>query len=69
MARLSFQKERKNKESDARTALSRGKHELHADRNARIAARAFELYEQRGRKQGNDVQDWLQAEKELFESH
>ena len=31
----------------------------------RIARRAYELYEQRGRVDGSDAQDWLQAEQEV----
>jgi Protein of unknown function (DUF2934) len=30
-----------------------------------IARRAYELYEQRGRDHGHDLDDWLQAEREL----
>lgn len=30
-----------------------------------IRARAFEIYEQRGRDQGRDIDDWLQAEVEV----
>ena len=30
-----------------------------------IAKRAYELYERRGRQGGRDVQDWLQAEREI----
>ena len=33
----------------------------HAD----IAQRAYELYEQRGRQDGRDSEDWLKAEREL----
>ena len=32
---------------------------------AAIAGRAYELYEQRGSDHGHDVDDWLQAEREL----
>jgi hypothetical protein len=32
---------------------------------AKIAARAYQLYEARGRADGLDVQDWLQAEREI----
>ena len=32
----------------------------------RIAARAYELYVARGREDGYDVADWLQAEAELL---
>jgi len=31
-----------------------------------IARRAFDLYLARGRADGHDVEDWLQAERELF---
>ena len=34
-----------------------------------IRARAYELYEQRGRIDGNDLEDWLQAEAEIREFH
>ena len=30
-----------------------------------VRARAFQLYEQRGRDEGHDLDDWLQAEAEL----
>jgi hypothetical protein len=33
--------------------------------DAEIAARAFELYCQRGGEDGHDLEDWLQAEREL----
>lgn len=31
----------------------------------RVEQRAYELYEQRGREDGFDAQDWLQAEQEI----
>jgi len=31
----------------------------------RIRQRAYELYEQRAREDGHDVEDWLQAESEV----
>ena len=45
----------------------------HADQAARdaeavrgrIAERAYELYEQRGRQEGQAVEDWLKAEQQL----
>ena len=45
----------------------------HADQAARdaeavrgrIAKRAYELYEQRGRQEGQAVEDWLKAEQQL----
>jgi Protein of unknown function (DUF2934) len=36
-----------------------------SDPNGAIARRAFELYEQRGREPGGDVDDWLRAEHEV----
>ena len=33
-----------------------------------VARRAYELYEQRGREHGHDLDDWLQAERELHSS-
>ena len=35
------------------------------DLTTQIARRAYELYERRGRRQGNAVLDWLQAEREI----
>jgi hypothetical protein len=32
-----------------------------------IAVRAYEIYLERGAEQGSDVDDWLQAERELGE--
>ena len=31
-----------------------------------IRVRAYQLFEQRGRQDGHDVEDWLQAEEELI---
>jgi hypothetical protein len=33
----------------------------------RIRLRAYELYEQRGREDGHDLEDWLRAESEVTE--
>ncbi len=37
-----------------------------SDLTAEIAKRAYELYEQRGRKDGFADEDWLQAEREIL---
>jgi len=34
---------------------------------AQIRSRAYQLYEQRGRKDGDDLGDWLKAEEEVLE--
>ena len=35
------------------------------DLNKKIAARAYELFERRGKIHGHDVDDWLSAESEV----
>jgi hypothetical protein len=35
------------------------------DVTPQIATRAYELYEQRGRREGHAVQDWIEAEREI----
>jgi F-type H+-transporting ATPase subunit b len=49
------------KEKDTRE----GKAETSSDLTPQIAKRAFELYEQRGRKGDLSVRDWSQAEREI----
>ena len=42
---------------------------LRADvHQGRVAQRAYELYEQRGRQEGRDLEDWLNAESQLLGS-
>ena len=33
--------------------------------NERIAQRAYQRYEERGREDGRDLEDWLEAEREV----
>jgi Zn-dependent peptidase ImmA (M78 family) len=46
---------------------------LHVNENVsledQIARRAHELWHQRGHEHGNDLTDWLQAEREINEWH
>jgi hypothetical protein len=37
------------------------------DLQARIARRAYELFEQRGREHGHDREDWLRAEQDILD--
>jgi hypothetical protein len=37
----------------------------HSTREENIRHRAYEIYLERGREPGHDVEDWLQAEREL----
>jgi hypothetical protein len=43
-----------------------GKANLPKDIEERIRRRAYELYDQRGRVDGFDLDDWLRAEREIF---
>jgi len=38
----------------------------HLDLDERIRRRAHELYQARGGQDGNDTEDWLQAEREIL---
>jgi hypothetical protein len=40
--------------------------ESHLLLEERIRRRAFEIYQRRGGQQGSDLDDWLQAEKEIL---
>lgn len=39
---------------------------LTTETRERVSQRAFQLYEARGRADGHDVEDWLQAEQEVI---
>jgi len=41
--------------------------DLTEERLAKLRQRAHELYEARGREEGHDLEDWLQAEAEVEE--
>jgi len=47
--------------------------QLPEDLRERIAQKAYSLYEQRGRLNGYDIQDWLDAEylvnEQIYEAH
>ena len=42
--------------------------ESSSELNERIRCRAYELYEQRGREDGHDLDDWFQAESEVTQT-
>jgi len=42
------------------------KTKYYADLEEGVRLRAYELYERRGRENGHDVEDWLQAESEVL---
>ena len=56
----------KNRPSPA-AAVSKAPIELPEGMWERIARKAYELWEQRGRQEGNDLRDWLDAEVAVME--
>jgi HSP20 family molecular chaperone IbpA len=56
----------KSKEAPAAVAVNSSKDQLHERAQARIASRAYELYEQEGRNHGDDKSHWLRAEAEIL---
>ena len=50
-------------DSPAKQNLSQ---ESNVEVRQKIRLRAYELYEQRGREDGQDVEDWLKAESEVI---
>lgn len=58
------------------TSLHPGSSSMHAENMLRtpgideeIRRRAYELYEERGRQQGLEVQDWVRAETEILSKY
>lgn len=45
------------------TAMRRSTQTISGDMNDLIRKKAYELYEKRGRKSGNALSDWLEAER------
>jgi len=41
-------------------------HRYYEDLGSRIAERAYELYVQRGQEHGHDIEDWLEAERQIL---
>ena len=62
-----LQKEKKkqqDKEADASIAQSKA---LSSEDHTRVEELAYALYEQRGRKDGHDLEDWFNAEQRIKE--
>jgi hypothetical protein len=61
---LQKQKEKQQgKETDASIAQSKA---LSSEDHTRVEELAYALYEQRGRKDGHDLEDWLNAEQRIM---
>jgi HSP20 family molecular chaperone IbpA len=56
----------KSKEAPAAVSINSSKNQLRERAQARIASRAYELYEQDGRNHGEDMSHWLRAESEIL---
>jgi hypothetical protein len=41
-------------------------HQYFEDLGSRLAKRAYELYVQRGQEHGHDIEDWLEAERQIL---
>ena len=52
-------------EPQAETAVEEREGLMDSTREREIRARAYEIYLQRGGQPGDEVEDWLQAEREL----
>jgi hypothetical protein len=46
-------------------AVAERERSLHSSREQKIRFRAYEIYLQRGGQTGSELEDWLQAEREL----
>jgi hypothetical protein len=55
-----YQGSQKAEQSDSSIQISKADWDFE-----RISRRAYQLYEQRGRQEGRDLEDWLGAEREL----
>jgi hypothetical protein len=48
-----------------RSSMAKSSDEVEHPTNAEISRLAYQYYEQRGRQTGRDVEDWLNAKREL----
>ena len=55
-----YQGSQKAEQSDSSIQISKADWDFE-----RISRRAYQLYEQRGRQEGRDLEDWLNAERQL----
>ena len=55
--------EQQDKEADASIAQSKA---LSSEDHTRVEELAYALYEQRGRKDGHDLEDWFNAEQRIM---
>ncbi len=53
------------KPTQSETELYQANQRTESPHRQQIEVRAYELFEQRGREDGHDLDDWLQAESEI----
>ena len=63
----SLQKEEEKQQDKEAHASMAQSHALSGDYHTRVAESAYLLYEQRGRKDGHDLEDWFNAEQRMME--
>jgi hypothetical protein len=68
MAKGQKTSEMETKDSAENNLLETDTPQLKTIRYEEIAERAYALYLERGREDGRDVEDWLQAERELLKA-
>lgn len=64
--RVSGTRQRLRSAAAARTSQQTSSADFPAPTREQIAARAYEIFLERGAAHGDDIQDWLAAEKELL---
>jgi hypothetical protein len=54
------------KDRVAAQAQAESQHKYYEDLGSRLAEKAYELYVQRGQEHGHDLEDWLEAERQIL---
>ena len=55
-----------DKTINQKKAEAKTQHTYFEDLGSRLAKRAYEFYIQRGQEDGHDIEDWLEAEREIL---
>ena len=65
--KVSSSKKIKSKPDRVKTPTeAESQHRYFEDLGSRLAERAYELYVQRGKEDGHDIEDWLEAERQIL---
>lgn len=63
---LQAQEEKQKGEEEADASMDTQSRAMSDKDQARVAELAYELYEQRGHKDGHDLEDWFKAERRIM---